>query len=177
MTLSAKQAPTNQTKTKGNVAMTMIVKFAGVAALAVSLLQTPAFAQDASIKIPEQKVDEALRAKLPEAIRTAGKMISVNNGSFPPYEMTTDDGGYEGIDVEIATKIAEKLGLTLVVDDMEFSSVITAVQSGKSDIAMAGMTVTDERKENVDFTDTYANAVQVIIVPDGSEIRKRESAG
>lgn len=64
--------------------MNMIVKFAGAAALAAALLQVPAFAQDASIKIPEQKVDETLRAKLPEAIRTAGKMISVNNGSFPP---------------------------------------------------------------------------------------------
>ncbi len=92
------------------------------------------------------------------------------NASFPPYEMTTDDGGYEGIDVEIATKIAEKLGLTLVVDDMEFSSVITSVQSGKEDMAMAGLTVSEERKQNVDFTDSYATGVQVIIVTDDSPV-------
>lgn len=101
----------------------------------------------------------------------AGKLHMATNAAFPPYEMTTDDGGFEGIDVEIATAIAEKLGLELVVDDMEFTSIIAAVQSGKSDMAMAGMTVTDERKENLDFTDSYANAVQVVIVPEDSDIK------
>ena len=100
----------------------------------------------------------------------AGELHMATNASFPPYEMTTDDGGYEGIDVEIATKIAEKLGLTLVVDDMEFSSVITSVQSGKEDMAMAGLTVSEERKQNVDFTDSYAPGVQVIIVTDDSPV-------
>lgn len=100
----------------------------------------------------------------------AGELHMATNASFPPYEMTTDDGGYEGIDVEIATKIAEKLGLTLVVDDMEFSSVITSVQSGKEDMAMAGLTVSEERKQNVDFTDSYATGVQVIIVTDDSPV-------
>ncbi|MBQ9062256.1 MAG: amino acid ABC transporter substrate-binding protein [Eubacterium sp.] len=99
-----------------------------------------------------------------------GVLHMATNAAFPPYEMTTDDGGFEGIDVEIATAIAEKLGLELVVDNMDFSSVITAVQGGKSDIAMAGMTVNEERKQNVDFTDTYANAVQVIIVTEDSDI-------
>ncbi len=99
-----------------------------------------------------------------------GKLHMATNASFEPYEMTTDDGGFAGIDVEIATAIAEKLGLELVVDNMEFSSVITSVQGGKSDIAMAGMTVNEERKQNVDFTDTYTNAVQVIIVPEDSDI-------
>ncbi|MCF0145966.1 MAG: amino acid ABC transporter substrate-binding protein [Eubacterium sp.] len=100
----------------------------------------------------------------------AGKLHMATNAAFPPYEMTTDDGGYEGIDVEIATEIAKKLGLELVVDDMDFSSVITVVQTGKSDIAMAGLTVTDERKKNVDFTDSYATGIQSIIVPEGSDI-------
>ena len=67
--------------------------------------------------------------------------------------------------------IAEKLGLELVVDDMEFGSVITSVQSGKADIAMAGLTVTEERKQNVDFTASYATGVQVIIVPEDSDIK------
>lgn len=99
-----------------------------------------------------------------------GELHMATNAAFPPYEMTTDDGGYEGIDVEIATKIAEKLGLTLVVDDMDFSSVVSSVQLGKEDIAMAGLTVTDERKKNIDFTDSYATGVQVIIVPEDSDI-------
>ena len=99
-----------------------------------------------------------------------GELHMATNAAFPPYEMTDDAGGFEGIDVEIATAIAEKLGLELVVDDMDFASVIAAVQSGKADIAMAGLTVNEERKKNIDFTDSYATGVQVIIVPDGSEI-------
>ena len=102
---------------------------------------------------------------------TDGELHMATNAAFPPYEMTTDDGGFEGIDVEIATEIAKKLGLELVVDDMDFSSVLTAVQGGKSDIAMAGLTVTDERKKNVDFTDTYAKGVQSIIVSEDSDIK------
>jgi len=100
-----------------------------------------------------------------------GKLHMATNAAFPPYEMVKDDGTYEGIDVEIATKIAEKLGLELVVDDMDFGPVITSVQTGKSDIAMAGLTVTDERKKNIDFTDTYATGKQVIIVKEGSAIK------
>jgi len=101
----------------------------------------------------------------------AGKLHMATNAAFPPYEMVKDDGTYEGIDVEIATAIAQKLGLELVVDDMDFTSVITAVQTGKEDIAMAGLTVTDERKQNVDFTDSYATGVQVVIVPENSDIK------
>lgn len=100
-----------------------------------------------------------------------GKLHMATNATFPPYEMVADDGTFEGIDVDIAGKIAEKLGLELVVDDMDFGSVITSVQAGKSDIAMAGLTVTDERKQNVDFTDSYATGVQVVIVPEDSDIK------
>jgi len=100
----------------------------------------------------------------------AGVLHMATNAAFPPYEMISDNGGFEGIDVEIATEIARKLGLELVVDDMEFGSVITSVQSGKSDIAMAGLTVTEERKQNVDFTTSYATGIQVIIVPEDSDI-------
>ena len=103
-----------------------------------------------------------------------GELHMATNAAFPPYEMTSDDGGFEGIDVEIATAIAEKLGLELVIDDMDFSSVIASVQSGKADIAMAGLTVNEERKKNIDFTDTYATGVQVIIVPEGSEIQSAD---
>ena len=71
-----------------------------------------------------------------------GKLIMSTNAAFPPYEMTTDDGGFEGIDVEVAAAIAEKLGLELEVADMGFDAALTAVQTGQSDIAMAGISVT-----------------------------------
>ncbi|MDO4475917.1 MAG: transporter substrate-binding domain-containing protein [Lachnospiraceae bacterium] len=99
-----------------------------------------------------------------------GKLYMATNAAFPPYEMTTDDGGFEGIDVEIAGAIAEKLGLELVVDDMEFGSTITSVQAGKDDMVMAGLTVTEERKQNIDFTNSYSTGVQVVIVPEDSDI-------
>ena len=101
----------------------------------------------------------------------AGTLHMATNAAFPPYEMTNDNGGFEGIDIEIAEKIAAKLGLELVVDDMDFSSVLTAVQGGKADIAMAGLTVTPDREKNVDFTDSYATGVQVVIVPEDSDIK------
>jgi len=101
----------------------------------------------------------------------AGKLHMATNAAFPPYEMTDDSGGFEGVDVEIAEKIAAKLGLELVVDDMDFSSVLTSVQGGKADIAMAGLTVTPDRQKNVDFTDSYATGVQVVIVPEDSDIK------
>ena len=100
----------------------------------------------------------------------AGELHMSTNAAFPPYEMTTDDGGFEGIDVEVATAIAQKLGLTLVVDDMGFDAALTAAQTGQSDIVMAGVTVTDERLEVMDFSDSYATGIQVIIVKEDSPI-------
>ena len=89
-----------------------------------------------------------------------GKLHMSTNAEFPPYEMVTNDGGFEGIDVEVAGLIAEKMGLELVVDDMGFTAALEAVQNGKSDIAMAGITVNEERKANMDFSDSYATGVQ-----------------
>ncbi len=100
-----------------------------------------------------------------------GKLHMSTNAEFPPYEMTTDAGGFEGIDVEVADAIAKKLGLELVVDDMGFDAALTAVQTGQSDIAMAGITVTDERKEVMDFSDSYATGIQVVIVKEDSPIQ------
>ena len=75
-----------------------------------------------------------------------GKLIMTTNAAFPPYEMTTDDGDYEGIDVEIAGAIADKLGLELVIDNKDFDAALLAVQGGEAaDMVMAGVTVTDER--------------------------------
>ena len=99
-----------------------------------------------------------------------GKLIMSTNAAFPPYEMTTDSGEFEGIDVETAQAIADKLGLELQIDDMDFDAALLAVQQGKSDMVMAGVTVTDERQNVMDFTDSYASAVQSIIVKEDSDI-------
>ena len=100
-----------------------------------------------------------------------GKLHMSTNAQFPPYEMTTDDGGFEGIDVEIAEAIAEKLDLELVVDDMAFNAALTAAQTGQSDMVMAGVTVNEDRLEVMDFSDTYATGVQVVIVKEDSPIQ------
>ena len=99
-----------------------------------------------------------------------GKLIMSTNAAFPPYEMTTDDGGFEGIDVEIAQAIANKLGLELVIDDMDFTAALEAAQSGMSDMVMAGVTVNEERLAVMDFSNTYATGVQVVIVKEGSDV-------
>ena len=94
----------------------------------------------------------------------------VTNAEFPPYEYH-DNNDIVGIDADIAKAIADKMGMELEIQDMAFDSLIPAVQSGKADFTAAGMTVNEDRKKNVDFTDTYAQAAQVIIVKDGSEIK------
>lgn len=92
------------------------------------------------------------------------------NAAFPPYEFVDDDGNIVGIDAEIAAAIAEKLDMELEIKDMEFDSLITACAGGSVDVVLAGMTVTDERKESVNFSDSYATGIQVIIVKEGSDI-------
>jgi polar amino acid transport system substrate-binding protein len=101
---------------------------------------------------------------------TEGKLTMSTNAAFPPYEMTDDDGNYVGIDVEVATAIAEKLGLELQVDDMDFDAALQAAQSGKSDMVMAGVTVNETRQAVMDFSDSYATGVQVVIVKEGSDV-------
>ena len=100
----------------------------------------------------------------------AGKLTMATNAAFPPYEMTTDAGEFEGIDVDTAKAIAEKLGLELQIDDMDFDAALLSVQQGKADIVMAGVTVTDDRKAVMDFSDSYATGIQSIIVPNDSDI-------
>lgn len=99
-----------------------------------------------------------------------GKLIMSTNAAFPPYEMTTDSGEFEGIDIETAQAIADKLGLELQIDDRDFDAALLAVQQGKSDMVMAGVTVTDERQNVMDFTDSYATGIQSIIVKEDSDI-------
>ena len=134
-------------------------------------------AEEAEAEVEE--VEEAAEEATEEAAETvsgdfttveAGKLHMATNAAFPPYEMTADDGSFEGIDVEVATAIAEKLGLELVVDDMDFDAALIAAQNGKSDMVMAGVTVNEERQAVMDFSDSYATGVQVVIVPEGSDI-------
>lgn len=100
----------------------------------------------------------------------ADSLVMATNASFPPYEFIDDSGEAAGIDVEIAAAIANKLGYELEVMDIEFGAIINAVTSGKADFGMAGMTVTDERKASVDFSNSYATGVQVIIVREDCEL-------
>ena len=97
------------------------------------------------------------------------KLVMATNAAFPPYEFKDGDN-FAGIDVEIAQKIAEKLGMELEIVDVDFGAVLTGVAEGKYDMGMAGITVTDTRKQTMDFSETYATGIQVIIVNDGSTI-------
>ena len=99
-----------------------------------------------------------------------GKLIMATNAFFPPYEFYEGDK-VVGIDAEIAAAVAEKLGLELVIEDVEFDSIIAGVQGGKYDIGCAGMTVTESRLKSVNFSSTYATGIQSIIIPEGSEIK------
>ena len=101
---------------------------------------------------------------------TAGKLTMATNATFPPYEFHEGEK-IVGIDAEIAKAVADKLGLELVIEDVEFDSIIAGVQSGKYDIGCAGMTVTEDRLKSVNFSTYYATGIQFIIVKEGSEIK------
>lgn len=100
---------------------------------------------------------------------TEGVLVMATNAAFPPYEYKDGDN-FAGIDVEIAEKIAEKLGMTLEIKDVEFGSIVGGVQTGKFDMGMAGMTVTEERLKSVNFSTSYATGIQVVIVAEDSAI-------
>ena len=95
--------------------------------------------------------------------RPNGKLIMATNAAFEPYEFY-DQNEIVGIDAEMAQAVCDKLGYELVIEDMEFDSIINAVQSGKADIGVAGMTVTEDRLKSIDFTESYTTATQVIVV-------------
>ncbi len=106
--------------------------------------------------------------KEPE-VEQKDQLIMATNAAFPPYEFKEGDA-FAGIDVEIAGLLAEKLGMELVIKDVEFGSIVGGVETGKFDMGMAGMTVTDERLESVNFTTSYATGIQVVIVKEDSSI-------
>lgn len=129
-------------------------------ALILAILMVCSLAACSSTAEPSATVDE----DKPE-------LVMGTNAAFPPYEYYDEDGKtIIGIDAEIAQAVADKLGMKLTIKDMEFDSLLTAVQSGSVDIVFAGLTVNEERKQTVDFSITYATGVQVVIVPEGSDI-------
>lgn len=150
------------------------------AALVLSLAacgSTASSAASSEAASPEAASSDATSSEAASETETAelstvepGKLIMSTNAAFPPYEMTTDSGEFEGIDIETAQAIADKLGLELQIDDMDFDAALLAVQQGKSDMVMAGVTVTDERQNVMDFTDSYATGIQSIIVKEDSDI-------
>ena len=148
------------------VAMLCLGLFAACAPAATSdPTTTPAATDDTTAAADDTTAAAATLTTIEE-----GKLLMSTNAAFPPYEMTTDDGGFEGIDVEIATAIAEKLGLELEILDMDFDAALLAVNEGKSDIVMAGVTVNEDRQLVMDFTDSYATGKQVVIVKEGSDV-------
>ena len=139
--------------------MKKILALLAIAALSVSL------AACGSTDAPAQSGDNTSASQ--EA--TKDTLVMATNAAFPPYEYYDGDE-MVGIDVEMAQAVADKLGMELQIEDMDFSSIITAVQSGKVDIGVAGMTVTEDRLQNVDFSESYATGIQVVIVTEDSDI-------
>lgn len=141
--------------------MKKIISLVLAATLAVSMLALFAACgtKEETTNVTEQATDAAKET-----------LVMATNASFPPYEYK-DGNSFAGIDVEIAGKIAEKIGMELKIEDVEFGSIIGGVQTGKFDMGMAGMTVTEERKQSVNFSDTYATAKQVVIVKADSDIK------
>ena len=133
---------------------------------------------DASTSTPDASTgDESTGGEttdLSEVLVEPGKLIMSTNAAFPPYEMVADGEGVyqglEGIDVEIALAIADKLGLELVIDDMDFDAALMAVQNNSADVMLAGLSYSKDRDEVVDFTDSYATGIQSVIVKEGSDV-------
>lgn len=138
--------------------------------MAAVVIGTMAFATGCSSAKPAEPAQPAQTEEKAADATDKKELVMATNAAFPPYEFY-EDSKVVGIDAEIAAAIAEKLDMELKVEDMEFGSIITAVQGGKVDMGMAGMTVNEERLVNVDFTDTYATGYQVVIVKSGSEIK------
>ncbi|HAB00024.1 MAG TPA: ABC transporter substrate-binding protein [Ruminococcaceae bacterium] len=117
----------------------------------------------------EVVVSEANSEESSEETTAKTTLIMGTNATFPPYEYVEGDK-IVGIDAEIAAKIAEKLGMTLEIQDIDFDAILGSVQTGKIDFGMAGMTVTEDRLKSVNFTTSYAKGVQVVIVKDGGKV-------
>lgn len=157
--------------------MTAAMGMAVLAGCGSSSSAAPASAASSAVSEASSAASEASAAGETSAVETTGEyklatdgvLTMGTNATFPPYEYYEGEK-IVGIDAEISQAIAEKLGLTLEIVDMDFNSLVSAVQSGKIDISAAGMTVTEDRLQNVDFTDSYSTGVQVVIVSEDSDI-------
>ena len=133
-----------------------------------SSASSEAVSSEAASEVASASSEAASAAELTTV--TPGKLTMSTNAAFPPYESTDDNGNFVGIDIDVAAAIAEKLGLELQVDDMDFDAALLAAQNGKSDMVMAGVTVTEDRQLVMDFSDSYATGIQSIIVKEDSDI-------
>ena len=162
-----------------------LAAFALAATMSLGLLTACGGTGDSNTPAPNTETPASTESTAPETETPAadgtfttvedGKLIMSTNATFPPYEMVADgDGvngsGYEGIDIEIAYALADKLGLELVIDDMDFDAALLAVQNNSADMMLAGLSYSEERDEVVDFSDPYATGVQVVIVKEGSDV-------
>ncbi|MDD7413660.1 MAG: transporter substrate-binding domain-containing protein [bacterium] len=105
-----------------------------------------------------------------EDVQKAGKLVIATSPDFPPFESLGDDGEVVGIEVDILKKICEELGVEMVIEQMDFESVLPGVQAGKYDVGMSGISITEKRQKNALFTDPYCLAAQAIVVVEGSSI-------
>ena len=132
---------------------------------------------DAAVEETAEAADAAeetadTEAAVSEALAD-GMLTAATNAEFPPFEYVGDDGEADGFDIALIKAIGEKLGVDVQVDNMEFASLVSSI-GNKIDVAIAGMTITDERKEAVDFSEPYYEAVQYVLLPEGSEIATAE---
>ncbi len=111
--------------------------------------------------------------KTSDTIKKAGKLVIATSPDFPPFEELQGDGSVVGIEIDIMNLIAEKLGVELVIEQMDFDSVLPGIQAGKYDVGVSGISVTEKRQKNVLFTDPYCLAAQAIVVNEGSEIASK----
>lgn len=134
--------------------------------------EEPVAEEPAAEESGEPAAEPAAEGSTPtvDKIKAAGKLVMLTNAGFAPYEFLGDDNSVIGVDVEIAKAIAAEMGVELEVVDMDFDGIIIAVQSGKGDLGIAGMTNTEERSQTVDFSVNYVDSLQMIIVPEGSAI-------
>ena len=156
-----------------SMAVLMVASLAGCSSGAKETETTAAASEAGAETAAESEGETAAEDAEEEKTAEGGTLIMGTNATFPPYEYYEGDE-IVGIDVEIAQAIGEKLGMEVTGEDMEFDALIPALASNKVDIVAAGMTVTPERQESVNFTDTYATAAQVIIVKQGSDIASSE---
>ncbi len=142
------------------------------AALALAAIMAAGVLSSCGEKNTETKTDDTAKS--------SGKIVMGTNAEFPPFEFVADEGQglvdkFDGIDIAIAKKIADKLGKELVIEDMQFEGLVASAQSGKVDFVAAGMTASDERRQSVDFSDTYYVAKQVMVVAaDNDTIKSAE---